>query len=55
MELELKYLFVIFGSLVVILVFGHFFGVSEIHDESAISEDSQINTNIIRNLHQIEN
>ena len=55
MELELKYLFVIFGSLVVLLVFGHFFGVPETSDESVITENSQINANVFGDLHQIEN
>ena len=55
MELELKYLFIIFGSLVVILVFSHFFGVPETPDESVITEDSQINTHVFGDLHQIEN
>ena len=51
----MKYLFVIMGSLVIILLFGYFFGVQEASENLVIAENSNVNTDVFGDLHQIEN
>jgi hypothetical protein len=55
MQLETKYLVIFFASLFILLVFGYLLGVTETPDESVTIEESQIYTNVLGDLRQIEN
>lgn len=55
MEPDLKYLFFIVGSLLILLGFGYIYGASEVSHESVMIENSNVNIDAFGDLYQIEN